>query len=240
MTILVKANEDGKTVIIPTLSTALTSIKSVPNITQQILLIPGPAYVSSLGDLSTKYVDEISISSAKRLKDLYLGNDIIGYKNLYLNSASFKPDDSATIQGKTNPNAKTLLETVVLSNLSGLTGTLDFSGSEKLRTFRALGTGLASVTLADGVQIETLYLPQTVTTLILKEPTELTQLLTTRPVADSEGKYPKGLYIEGLTTQIDDYTNAKTFIDTINIVGGNMGYNSYIITEQAMKIKKAM
>ena len=94
--------------------------------------------------------------------------------------------------------------------------------------------------MADGVQIETLYLPQTITTLILKEPTELTQLLTTRPVADSEGKYPKGLYIEGLTTQIDDYTNAKTFIDTINIVGGNMGYNSYIITEQAMKIKKAM
>ena len=240
MTSLVKAN-DGETVTIPTLATALNAIKSIPNAQQQILIIPGPAYVSSLGDLSVKYIDEFAIASAKRLKDLYLGNDTVGYKNLLMNNSSFKPDDSAKdAYGNTNPNAKTLLETVVLSNLSGLTGTLDFSGSEKLRTFRALGTGLASVTLADGVQIETLYLPQTVTTLILKEPTELTQLLTTRPVADSEGKYPKGLYIEGLTTQIDDYTNAKTFIDTINIVGGNMGYNSYIITEQAMKIKKAM
>lgn len=239
VTSLVKA-DDGQTVTIPTLSTVLNTVKVTPNAQQQIMIIPGPTYVSSLGDLSTKYIDEFTIASAKRLKDLYLGNDTPGYKNILMNNQSFKPDDSAkNDKGLTNPNAKTLLETVVLSNLSGLTGSLDFSGSEKMRTFRALGTGLSSVILADGVQIETLYLPSTITTLILKEPTELTELLTSYPAA-VDGVFPKGLYIDGLTTTIDDCTNAVTFMNTIDIVGGNMGYNSYIITNQAMKIKKAM
>jgi hypothetical protein len=79
---------------------------------------------------------------------------------------------------KTNPNAKTLLERVVLTNLSGLNGTIDFSGSEKLKELMALNTNVQSFVLADGVQISKLYLPSTITNLILKEPTSLTGILT--------------------------------------------------------------
>jgi hypothetical protein len=79
---------------------------------------------------------------------------------------------------KTNPNAKTLLERVVLTNLSGLDGTIDFSGSEKLKELMALNTNVQSFVLADGVQISKLYLPSTITNLILKEPTSLTGILT--------------------------------------------------------------
>jgi hypothetical protein len=35
----------------------LDGFKSTPNVTQQITRIPGPQYISSLGDLSTKYLD---------------------------------------------------------------------------------------------------------------------------------------------------------------------------------------
>ena len=83
-----------------------------PHKTQQLIYWGGGEYISSLGDLSTKYLDMLFISGAKRLKDLIIGSDLPGYKNLMMNSQSFSPDDAATVTvdgvTKTNPNANTL------------------------------------------------------------------------------------------------------------------------------------
>ena len=42
---------------------------------------PLVAFLSSLGDLSTKYFDQFEIPTARRLLDLNLGSDIEGYFN---------------------------------------------------------------------------------------------------------------------------------------------------------------
>lgn len=341
---------DGETITVPMLANKLDDIRNTPHRTQQLIYWGGPEYISSLGDLSKKYLDMFFIQSAKRLKDLRLGSDIDGYANKMITDQSFKPDDSATvvINGvvKSNPNAKTLLEKVVLTNLSSLSGTLDFSGSEKLKELRALNTNVNSFILADGVQIAKLYLPETVTNLILKEPTSLTGILTEstpttetvveyhpisvtaetydptihyintidgyklcndyeyfgyrygevsianeeefnaqkselytfstsnqeyeavsesasyyanytyykrydyleynetrsyyRKEVSSESVYPDGLYIHGLTNlaTIDD--ESKIHLGTIDIVGGNMGYDSFTLLKKAVNIKNKM
>lgn len=340
---------DGETVTVPMLANKLNDIRNTPHRTQQLIYWGGPEYISSLGDLSKKYLDMFFIQSAKRLKDLLLGSDLDGYTNKMITDQSFKPDDSATVvidgQIKSNPNAKTLLEKVVLTNLSSLSGTLDFSGSEKLKELRALNTNVNSFILADGVQIAKLHLPATVTNLILKEPTSLTGVLTnaaptsetiveyhpigitaetydpsihyintidgyklcndyeyfgytykecpltaqqfadrdftiytynsqdqeyrevlstysydasatyftrsesldfneTRSyyvqVEETELVYPNGLYIEGLTniTTIND--ESRTHLGTIDIVGGNMGYDSFTLLKKTVDIKDKM
>jgi hypothetical protein len=69
-----------------------------------------------------------------------------------MKSDFFELADAATDdKGKPNPQAKQLLETIVLTNISSLVGALDVGGSEKLKTFRALGTNISEVTFADGV-----------------------------------------------------------------------------------------
>lgn len=282
---------DGETVTIPTPANKINEIKDSPNFQQQLVYFGGAEYLSSLGDLSKKYLDQLFMSGAKRLRDLRIGSDVSGYFNKMMNSQSFKPDDSAKLtNGSTNPNAKTLLETVNLTNLMTLDGTLDFSGSEKLKEFRALNTIINSVVLADGVQIETLYLPNTITTIKLTEPTSLTGITKSvtpiekevehynpigveeaeyepnkyyentieegyrlcadehynasktyyEKVIKTEQVYPTGLYIEGITNKTSFKDTDVTHLDTINIIGGNMGYASYELADTTMKIKEFM
>lgn len=305
---------DGETVTVPMLSNKIEELQNNPHKTQQLVYWGGPEYISSLGDLSKKYLDMFFIQSAKRLKDLLIGSDVDGYTNKMITDQSFKPDDSATVvvdgAVKSNPNAKTLLEKVVLTNLSSLSGTLDFSGSEKLKELRALNTNVSSFILADGVQIAKLHLPETVTNLILKEPTSLTGILSSsapstvisdeyypisldaeeydaslyyintldgyercdddeyfmsiehsgdypdyvegeglpfnetrsyyRKETVTESVYPNGLYIEGLTNVSIIDNDSAIHLGTIDIVGGNMGYDSYTLLNRAVQIKERM
>ena len=343
--------EGGQTIKAPILDSIKDAALNTANVTQQIVKWGGAEYMSSLGDLSTKYLNELWLSSAKRLKDLIVGNDTDGYYNNLLKTDSFKPDDSATaiVQNPdgtskviANPNAKSLLEKIVLTNLPSLDGTYDFSGSEKLKELRALNTNISSFILADGVQISKLHLPATITNLILKEPTSLTGILSDaspsketvvsyNPIAVTaetydksvyyintldgykrcddaeyfgyyyeevedvtadnfsdytelfvynktndvyelvveftpattyftkhEGQpfnatrnyyikdvketlvYPDGLFIEGLTNLAEITADSKTQLGTINIVGGNMGYDSYSLLNKTTLIKQQM
>lgn len=275
---------------------ARASIKPVP---QQIFKMPGPAYILSLGDVSNKYFDELRIQNAIRLKDVLVGNDRYGYRNDLLNDTSFQLDAEAIKNdGSVNTTAKRLLEKIVLSNLSSLRSSLDISGSEKLKEFRALGTNLQSVALADGVQIETLHLPSTINVLNLTEPTSLTKILNEKPIeytgeivkiynkvsitkeeydSAENGKYfikknglytavdksttefsastdyyieksiqeykftnKKGLYIEGLTDANEINADSLLHLNRISIIGGQMGYNSYVVVDKAVKIKQQM
>lgn len=214
---------------------------------QQLIYFGGAEYISKFGDLSLKYPNEFAMNKAIRLKELYLGNDTEGYYNNSMKDEFFDMAASKTIvdNGKTitNPLGKPLLETVVLSNIGSLASSQDLTSCEKLKTLRALGTNLTGVTLAEGVPIETLYLPASITYLLLTEPTELSTLLTTKPIKDNQGEFPKGLYIEGITnkigTEISD--DDKIVLYKLDITGGGkLGYDSYKIAKTIIDIKKKM
>ena len=225
------------------------SVKITPNFTQQIFYIGGADYISSLGDLSGKYLDEMEFEKMKRLKDLHLGSDIEGYRNgIDIKTFQLGAGKKDAENKGENAFAKTLLESVVLTNVTSLSADMDISGSEKLKEFRAIGTNIAGVTFADGVQLETLYLPNTITYLSLIEPVSLSGLLTQNtPVLNEDGEtikldssgyyvFPKGIYLEGITDNADD----KTRINNFTITGGQMGYDSYRILKRLVEVKQEM
>lgn len=223
----------------------LNAVKTQPQFTQQLVYFGGAEYISSLGDLSLNYPDELVIGPAKRIRQIILGNDTPGYYNNGMLDNGFEIAAEAYSldnvgQPVPNQNAKTLLEELVLSNLGKLTKTIDVSGSEKLKIFRALGTGISGVNLADGVQIETLYLPETSGSLALTEAVTLTDVLTTAPVADENGIFPKGVYIKGVTDVGTITADTATSITTMNIVGGKLGYGSFNILNTVKNIKLQM
>ena len=212
------------------------SIKAVPATTQQLVYLGGGEYIADIGDLGTKYLDEFVATTLKRLMTLRLGSDIEGYYNNQLNSGNCQIGANAfNLDGSRNQEAKTLLEEIVLTGLTGLDGELDVSGSEKLKVLRALRTIITSVALADGVQIETLHLPNTITNISLVEPVALNGILTSATVRPED----KGLFNEGITNSNGDYSK-DIAINTYAINGGNMGYDSYRLLEILVNFKKAM
>ena len=64
-------------------------------LTQQLLYIPAAQYVSSFGDVSTKYLNALFLRNSIRLKELIVGNDTYGYRNDLLNDNSFSIDAAA-------------------------------------------------------------------------------------------------------------------------------------------------
>ena len=237
---------DGKeAVVVPPLDSIMDSVKNTLNFSQQLLYISGSEYLSSLGDLSLKYPDEFQITKAKRLKDLYIGNDNENYINNVMKDDAFYLNAGANIAGEggtiiPNENAKTLLETVVLSNISSLSSPQDLSGSTKLKELRALGTQIGGVELAEGVPIEQLFLPKTITYFNLTEPTNLHGLLEQKPVKNTDGKFPAGLYIEGITDKTSYSSNDKIKLNSITLKGGSLGYDSYKLLDKVVNIKKRM
>lgn len=213
------------------------SIKSVGGFSEQLFYLGGGEYIADLGDLGLKYLNEFAIPTLKRLKRLQLGSDVPGYSNARLNSNNLSLGANAyTGDGSINVNAKTLLEEVILTGLGSLSGQIDLTGSEKLKIFRALNTIIAGVSLAQGAQIETLHLPNTITGLQLIEPVALTGILNTP--GDIESGFNKGLYIEGIT----DATNYDKDISiiTYDIVGGSLGFDSYRLLKTLINFKLAM
>lgn len=243
----------------------LDGFKKTPNLSQQITRIPGPSYISSLGDLSTKYFDQFQIPSAKRLLDLTLGSDIEGYYN-GRSMANFILNDSLKTQdgSSLNVNRKTLLQKVILTNMTQLNYAIDVSGSEKLQEFRALGTIIQGVVFAEGAPLDTVHLPKTVNGIGLVEAKNLTHILTSTPkirksIAEGSAFYPhesyEGLYLEGIT-DVDDSAvtlenqdgqltwknlgNVESASSLINIkiVGGNLKYDSYKLLRKAIVAKE--
>ena len=123
-----------------------------------------------------------------------------------------------------------LLKEANFSNItiSTTSPVLDLTSCEKLEDFRATGSNFSQVKFASGVALNTLYLPDTITTLELKEARLLNNIVETYnyPIRQPNGSYQMenaGLYIKGLT----DGTANKTQLNTLVIEGDGMGYDSY-------------
>lgn len=220
-------------------STKQIAVKKSRPLTQQIFYIGGGQYISSLGDLSRAYLDEVILSSLKRLKDLRLGSDDPGYYNSQPIKTFTLGAEAYDTDGNPNTNAKSLLEQVVLTNVTSLGGPMNVTGAEKLKEFRALGTKITGVTFADGGQMEIIHLPDSIAHLTFVEPVSLRGLITsTDNFKDANGKFNKGLYVPGVTTtgNLSDSTD----ITKLQIIGGNMGYSSYQLMKNLIDIKTTM
>ena len=214
----------------------------------QIFKIPGADYISSLGDLSTTYLTRFLVNGGRRLLDLRIGSDVPGYKhNMY------DPTQVNFYAAKNDSNNKPLLKQIILSKIGSLTGGLDFSGSSKLNEFRALDTSLSEIVFAAGAPLGIVHLPKTIGNFEVEEASDLTRLLTTRPEVGTyengvftynDPETYKGLYIEGVT-DLDinnipkDNANRPIghAITRLNIIGGNLGYGSYILLRNLVTLK---
>lgn len=213
-------------------------IQDTANFTQQLFYLGGSEYIADLGDLGLKYLDQFFGTELQRIQSLRLGSDVPNYYNSQFTSETLKIGGGKYDgEGNINKKAKTLLEEVVLTGLTSYNDTVDLSGSEKLKIFRALNTTITGVNLADGVQIETLHLPNTITFLDLTEPVALHGILSA-PGSLAEGKFNPGLYIAGIT----DATNLNIDIPIMrySIIGGSLGYDSYRLLDTLTKIKVNM
>ena len=212
---------------------------------EQLTYIPGGDFLSDLGDLSLKYPSHFKLSTGKRLVQLLIGSDAPGYANGIIGkeAGTFDLNDSAS-----STNKKGLLQKIVLTGLTALSMGQNVSGSEKLREFRALNTVIPSVTFADGSPLDTVHLPKSITEINLVHAKNLNNILRNYPVVmipDNEEGYVyndlnayKGLYIEGLTDWDKNNTINISNIRTLNLIDVNMGYDSYVLLDNAIDIRE--
>ena len=124
---------------------------------QTTFYIQASNYLRSVGDwkdlrLAAQYVDNIDIVGAK-LKTFKIGDEI---------------ETVSTNVPSLSFNNTRCLEELDARNATSLTGSLDLSVCTRLREAYLEGTSLAQVTLPSGSKINTLHLPDTINTLMLK------------------------------------------------------------------------
>lgn len=128
-----------------------------------------------------------------------------------------------------------LLKKANFSNLTIQTkdsATLRLTQSEKLQDFRATGSNFTQITFAKGAALHTLYLPNSITRIDLKQMKLLKNIVTSYAYPKKEGNdyvAEPGLYIQGLTdVKPEDFTSTNvTPITHIGIEGDAMGYDSF-------------
>lgn len=208
-------------------SSIKNAILTRPKYDEQLLYIYGGSQLTDLGDMSKLYWSEFHLpTDCRKLTRLLLGNDNFDCadgQGYYRKSAQ-----------KLTMSNMPLLQEFCLSGVTTSEGgvTYDISDSEKLKSFRALRTDLQGITFADGVALNTLYLPSGITTLKLSQAKQLTKLLTEYPVSKVDNEYncEEGLYIENLFDQ------ETTNISQIDIDGDAFGYDSYRLLDKVVSI----
>ena len=207
-----------------------TGIRKSANYPEQLVYIYGMNQMADFGDMNKLYWTEFYMEgNADHLTRLQLGYD--GY--------------SQTDEGVQWYNQKLngiklsdmpLLKEANLSRIGLQTETsLDLTASEKLENFRAVGTSkLTTVNFADGVALNTLYLPQSITSLKLIQANLLTNLIdqdtVPTPINNDDGTVTPptpGLYLDGFFND-----NFSSSITSIHLDGGSLGYGSYKILKK--------
>ena len=110
--------------------------------------------IKSIGDLSSCYLSTLDTSSAPRLKELIVGNSTPGYDNPYFYEFT--------------PGSNVLVEKLNFENVSGLTQSLDLRPMYNLKELYIKGSNVGGVIVADGGKLETAELPDTITSIELR------------------------------------------------------------------------
>lgn len=229
-------------------------VRNSLNYPEQLLYVYGINQMKDLGDLSKLYLQEFEISGqAKQLTSLRLGYDGLepvpdgapaGGKRVTIDGKEYyqwhndNVNEPSIPAGKGADGGMPLLKEVNFCNIQVNRGTptLDLESCEKLENFRATGSNLTDVKFAEGVSANTLYLPPSVTSLVLTEARMLKNLITEYeyPVKDAEGKLiaKPGLYLQGM------FESGQTNIAKMNIFGGGLGYDSYKLLNKYYQIRE--
>lgn len=126
------------------------------------VLIYGASRIQSVGDVSACYIHDNDFSKAEKLKELIIGNTTEGYSNTFLTNLVIG-------------NNK-LLEKLDIRNTPNLVSSLDFSKCMNLEELYASGSGLKGVLFASGGSIRLAQLPDTLTSINMKNLMYLTNL----------------------------------------------------------------
>jgi len=130
--------------------------------------------------------------------------------------------------------------------MTTFTKDINLSGSAKLEECRALGSKVSEVVFAPGAPLKIIHLPNTVISLELTQATELTKILTSKPVVGTwnedtwEFTYNDpstytGLYLEDITDNVIAGNGHK--LNRLNIDGSGLNYNLYTILDNLVTIK---
>lgn len=205
----------------------------------QLIYLCGKSYVSSYGDLSKYYLNELDLNGATRLTDMLLGSDLENYKNNF-----FKADAKIVFD---ETDGYPLLREANFSKLNRFSKVVNLFKSDKLENFRALGSSITELQVPKGVQLKICYLPKTINEINFTEAKQLTKILRYYPYKDSKTGWPEGLYIEGLTNKLSVINDSSTTpndvavgINTFYLDGGFLGTDAYEILEGLVDIKLRM
>ena len=212
-------------------------IRTSLNYKEQLFYVYGVETMKSLGNLHNLYFTELHFqTNANKLTDF-----IVGWDGLDTNNQKWFNYQTNRYELSVMP----LLQEANFSNIQYKTGVdtvLDLTASEKLQNFRATGSNFTQIKFAEGVALNTLYLPSTITELNLTEARQLTNIITnyqTPTKNPTTGKLvaAPGLYIEkftdylgriGTSNYLTDCQNIVTNLQKISILNAyNLGYDSY-------------
>lgn len=233
---------DGVTPVHFEISSVKSGVQYRQNYPEQLFYIYGMNKMSDVGDMSKLYWQEFKIEGeVPHLTRLLLGSDEVVTDCEDDNNPTVTKEmkwanrrvNPLSIPSGKNASGMPLLKEVNLCNIqiNSQSPTLDLSSCQKLQNLRATGSNFTYFDLAEGVALNTLYLPKTVTRLELKEARLLTKVLTEYHQPQRVGQdlvAEPGLFIEGLF----DETNPATNLDTLTIEGGSLGYDSYKLLNQ--------
>lgn len=118
------------------------------------VLIYAASRIQSMGDVSACYIHDNDFSKAEKLKELIIGNTTEGYSNEFLTNL---------VIGNNR-----LLEKLDVRNTPNLVSSLDLSRCGNLKELYATGSGLTGVLFANGGMIETALLPDTLTSINMR------------------------------------------------------------------------
>ena len=176
-------------------------------------IIYGISRIKDLGDLSNKYLGTVDLTNATKLERLIVGSPIEGYNNPNLGGDKVLGQNQMFSVGSSQ-----LLKIVDIRNCSGLVDPLDVSKCLNIEEIYAKGSSISSVTLANSGNLKILQLPDTITSLTIKNQ----PLLSTGFTIDSVNKL-KSINIEkvpniDLFNLISRCASAGV-LENINIIG---------------------
>ena len=205
----------------------LMDLFSSETYSQQLIYIGGAKYIQEIGNISLLYVDEYEFpKDSSNMVKIELGNE----NPLYKPNEQFKAEaiDEAT-------ENKSLLKVFDITNIDKIDSKIELLSSIKLETFKALGSKITGALFADGVNLRHLYLPNTITSLVLSKAANLTKVIYNSnelktELEDGSLIDTEGLYIENVIKDIDG--SKTTNISEINIIGGDLKLYSYELLEK--------
>lgn len=151
--------------------------------------------ISSIGDLSGIKVGYANFAFATKLTSLKIGDGDSNYSN---------PNLGARQTPALTLGNNTLLQTLDVRNCPNLTESIDISNCTNIEYVYFTGTNISGINLPNGGIMKELYLPNTITNLIVKNQ----PMLDTIVIAN--GFELSTLVLENVSTAFDSYALVKT------------------------------